>query len=33
MCSAYFGFEVVTVIYSGEERVKTWCMVCNWPVE
>jgi hypothetical protein len=26
---AYFGFEVVKVIYSGEEKVRTWCMVCN----
>ena len=30
---AYFGFRVVKVVYSGEERVRTWCMVCNWPVE
>ena len=30
---AYFGFEVVKVIYSGEEKVGTWCMVCNWPIE
>ena len=30
---AYFGFKVVKVIYSGEERVKTWCMVCNWPIQ
>jgi hypothetical protein len=30
---AYFGFEVVKVIYLGEEKVKTWCMVYNWPVE
>lgn len=29
---AYFGFEVLKVIYLGEE-VRTWCMVCNWPVE
>ena len=29
---AYFGFEVVKVIYSGEEKVRTWCMVCNWPI-
>jgi hypothetical protein len=26
---AYFGFEVVRVIYSGEEKVMTWCMVCS----
>jgi RimJ/RimL family protein N-acetyltransferase len=30
---AYFGFKVVKLIYSGEERVRTWCMVCNWPIE
>jgi len=30
---AYFGFKVVKVIYSGEEKVRTWCMLCNWPVE
>lgn len=30
---AYFGFEVVRVIYSGEEKVRTWCMVYNWPIE
>ncbi|KAE9377349.1 hypothetical protein N431DRAFT_436582 [Stipitochalara longipes BDJ] len=30
---AYFGFKVVKVIYSGEEKVKTWCMVYNWPIE
>ena len=30
---AYFGFRVVKVVYSGEEKVRTWCMVCNWPVE
>lgn len=30
---AYFGFEVVKVIYSGEEKVRTWCMVYNWPIE
>jgi hypothetical protein len=30
---AYFGFKVVKLIYSGEERVSTWCMVCNWPIE
>jgi hypothetical protein len=30
---AYFGFKVVKVIYSGEEKVRTWCMVCNWPIE
>jgi hypothetical protein len=37
---AYFGFRVVKVITSyvpGEEErsegVKSWCMVCNWPVE
>jgi hypothetical protein len=30
---AYFGFEVVQVVYSGEEKVGTWCMVCNWPIE
>ena len=30
---AYFGFEVVKVIYSGEEKVRTWCMVCNWPLD
>lgn len=30
---AYFGFEVVKVVYLGEEKVRTWCMVCNWPIE
>ncbi|KAN0117850.1 hypothetical protein V8E51_003827 [Hyaloscypha variabilis] len=30
---AYFGFKVINVIVSGKEQVKTWCMVCNWPVE
>lgn len=30
---AYFGFEVVRVVYSGEEKVRTWCMICNWPVQ
>lgn len=30
---AYFGFKLVKVVYSGEEKVKTWCMVCNWPLE
>jgi hypothetical protein len=30
---AYFGFEVVRVIYLGEEKVRTWCIVCNWPIE
>src|SRR5450756_1867832 len=30
---AYFGFQVVKVVYSGEEKVRTWCMVCNWPIE
>ncbi|KAF2670750.1 hypothetical protein BT63DRAFT_200336 [Microthyrium microscopicum] len=30
---AHFGFEVVKVIYSGEERVRSWCMVCNWPAK
>ncbi len=29
---AYFGFEVVRVVFSGEEKVRTWCMVCNWPI-
>ncbi|KAH7390093.1 hypothetical protein BKA64DRAFT_678359 [Cadophora sp. MPI-SDFR-AT-0126] len=29
---AYFGFKVVEVVYSGPDRVQTWCMVCNWPV-
>jgi len=31
---AFFGFEVVKVVCSGEtetETVRTWCMVCNWP--
>ncbi|TVY67401.1 Puromycin N-acetyltransferase [Lachnellula suecica] len=26
---AYFGFVVVKVVYSGEERIPTWCMVFN----
>jgi hypothetical protein len=30
---AYFGFQVVKVVYLGEHKVKTWCMVCNWPIE
>ncbi|KAH7310964.1 hypothetical protein BKA65DRAFT_518371 [Rhexocercosporidium sp. MPI-PUGE-AT-0058] len=30
---SYFGFEVVKVIHSGLEKVRTWCMVCNWPLE
>lgn len=28
---AYFGFEVVKVVHLGED-VRTWCMVCNWPI-
>ncbi|KAK0105193.1 hypothetical protein ONS95_004412 [Cadophora gregata] len=28
---AYFGFKVVRIVYSGPDRVQTWCMVCNWP--
>ncbi|PMD16245.1 hypothetical protein NA56DRAFT_318614 [Hyaloscypha hepaticicola] len=30
---AYFGFQVVKVVYSGEDLVRTWCMVYNWPIE
>ncbi|KAE8444359.1 hypothetical protein EG329_000669 [Mollisiaceae sp. DMI_Dod_QoI] len=30
---AFFGFRVVRVICLGEEGVRCWCMVCNWPVE
>jgi hypothetical protein len=30
---AYFGFQVVKVVYSGEDKVRTWCMVYNWPIE
>jgi hypothetical protein len=29
---AYFGFQVVKVVHSGEDKVSTWCMVYNWPI-
>ncbi|KAH6718511.1 hypothetical protein BKA61DRAFT_670932 [Leptodontidium sp. MPI-SDFR-AT-0119] len=30
---SYFGFKVVKVVESGPDKVKTWCMVCNWPLK
>ena len=30
---AYFGFQVVKVVYSGEDKLRTWCMVYNCPIE